>query len=392
VIKLRKTHTPKIALLWTHFLPYHMDRCEAVTERLRGHADVVAVEVAATKPTATFNPSLAGAGATKVTIFPGREYDSIAFFPRFLGMLNVLRRCDWLFVGIGYGDPAVIALSFCLRILGKNVILMTDSKFDDHQRSALKEFGKSLLLVPYKGAVVSGHRSRRFVRYLGFRRRPILLGYDTVSIDRIERQAKDRIDLQHTRWSDRTFVFIGRFIREKRVPYLIDCFANYVGKASKEPRRLVLIGSGYAESEAKQRAKELNVEHLVDFLGYQPSERVSQILAGALALILPSIEETWGLVVNEALAFNLPIIISDKAGARDLLVRNLINGFVIESDSINGFAEAMLQISESQATWDRMVIQSTRVRRNGDVSRFAEAVDSLFSGDLELTNETYITM
>ena len=105
---------------------------------------------------------------------------------------------------------------------------------------------------------------------------------------------------------------------------------------------------------------------------------MARLLAGSLALVLVSQVEQWGLVVNEALAFRLPVIVSDAVGARDALVRNLVNGFVVADPA--GLAQAMVALSQ-EACWRRMVAAAGDRAALGDVARFADSIEMLFDGN-----------
>jgi glycosyltransferase involved in cell wall biosynthesis len=80
----------------------------------------------------------------------------------------------------------------------------------------------------------------------------------------------------------------------------------------------------------RARIAELGLEDRVVFTGFLQEEAVAAAMDRALALVLVSIEEQWGLVVNEAVSLGLPVIVSAQAGASDLLVRNLVNGYVVQ--------------------------------------------------------------
>jgi len=100
-------------------------------------------------------------------------------------------------------------------------------------------------------------------------------------------------------------------------------------------------------------------------------------LAGAIALVLVSREEQWGLVVNEALAVDLPVIVSDEVGARDLLVRNFQNGFVVESCSPESIGAAMLRIGSDADLRESMARHSRERAWMGDADRLADALEVL---------------
>jgi glycosyltransferase involved in cell wall biosynthesis len=366
-----------IGLIWSQFAAYHIDRCEAVARRLGGRATVLALEVATTSVDYAWEPSGSVAGARKVTLFPGQSFDTIAPLRRFWAMLKATRNCDVVCIGLSYGEPDAILLSWALRALGRKVIVFSESKFDDRNRSAWLELGKQCLLSCYSAAIVGGRRHMAYFRFLGFRRRPVVPGYDTVGVERIRRQSGQPLAPEGQPFAARAFVFVGRFVDKKNLFGTLEGYARYVALAGTEPRRLVLIGAGGAEPALRQLAAERGVAALVDFPGFLGAEAVSRALAGGLGLVLVSVEEQWGLVVNEALALGLPVIVSDEVGARDLLVRNLVNGFVVESNCPDAMAQAMLRLGADESQWKAMVGASLDRAWLGDTDRLADAIEHI---------------
>lgn len=369
---------PRIALLFAQFSAYHVDRCEAVAARLGDRAEVLAVEVATTSALYTWDPSGEVRGARKVTLFPGRSFDAVGKLQRFWAQLRVLARCDWVFIGIGYNEPDVILLAWGLRLLGVRVVVLSESKFDDFPRSVWFEAFKALVLAPYVAAVVGAQRHIAYFRFLGFRRRPVLPGYDTVGVERVRAMGAAA---PATAWTDRHFIFVGRFVTKKNLFELVEGYAAYHARAGQQARRLVLVGSGPDEAALRQRVGELGLAEWVDFPGFLGAEGVAALMARSLALVLPSSEEQWGLVVNEALAFGLPAIVSNAVGSRDVLVRNLVNGFVIEPGSHDGMAAAMQALASDQQAWQAMSDAALQRAGLGDTARLADAVEYMVEGD-----------
>jgi L-malate glycosyltransferase len=364
---------PTVGLVWSQFAPYHLDRCEAVGASFGDRANVVAIEVATASHTYAWAPSGELAHARKVTLFPGQTYEDVSIWRRFRALLSVARRCDVLFFGIGYNELYIIAVALILRILGTRVIMMTDSKFDDQRRSIPLELTKSFLLSVFQGALVAGHRQEHYVRFLGFRRRPVTLGYDCISAERIRRQA-EATSQPAPDWEHRPFVCVGRLVHKKNLFTLLDAFALYLAAPDAAARRLVLVGSGPLEAELRAHAKRLNIDHQLDMVGFLQAPAVAAMLSRSLALLLVSTEEQWGLVINEAVALGLPVIVSEQVGARDLLVENLMNGFVVSASSPQAVARAMICMEEGQEMWNTMRAHSLKLAEKGDVSFFASAV------------------
>lgn len=107
----------------------------------------------------------------------------------------------------------------------------------------------------------------------------------------------------------RNFLYVGRFVEVKNLRLLVETF-------NKLPHlKLMMAGYGELEPDLKNLAKE-NIK----FLGPVKNCDLWKIYRKADVFILPSISETWGLVVEEALNNGLPVIVSDKVGCREDLV------------------------------------------------------------------------
>lgn len=362
-------------MIWSQFAAYHVDRCEAVAQRLAGRVAVRAIEVATTSRDYAWEPSGAIAAAEKVTLFPGRSFDEIPAFQRYRAMLRATSDCDTVCMGLSYAEPDAILLSWTLRLSGKRVVVFSESKFDDKPRSVWTELGKSILLACYSAAVVGGKRHFLYFRFLRFLRRTVVPGYDVVGLDRVRRQADGAAAPQGRAFADRPFVFVGRFVDKKNLLMLVEGFARYAAAVGSAARRLKLVGSGEFEPALRQASEALGTNDLIDFTGFLSAQAVSRELSAALALVLVSQEEQWGLVVNEAMALGLPVIVSDEVGSRDLLVRNLVNGYVVDSGSAESIAAAMRLMDGNAADWEKMVDASHQRSWMGDADRLADAIE-----------------
>ncbi|MEY4953734.1 MAG: hypothetical protein RL299_2158 [Pseudomonadota bacterium] len=378
------SETRRVALLFAQFSAYHIDRCQAVARRLEGRAEVLAVEVATSSTTYAWEASGEVAGARKITLFPGANYDQVSWLARLWRQLKALWRCDTVMIGIGYNQIDIILLSWLLTLLGVRVVLLSESKFDDKPRGVWKELFKALILSPFSAAIVGGHRHVAYFRFLGFTKRRVIPGYDTVGLDRIRAMGGGVLAPEGLAHSKRDFVFVGRFVDKKNLVELVEGFAIYAKAAGPKARRLVLIGSGQEEAAIRATAAARDVSALIDFPGFLGAGEVAARLSGALALVLPSVEEQWGLVVNEALAFGLPVVVSPAVGSGDALVRNLQNGFVIELGAPEGIATAMQMLAGDETLWRQMVDVSHQRAWLGDTARLADAAEALcFPGSAE---------
>ena len=375
---LRKVR-PKIALIWERYLVNRDDRAAALAERLEGRAEVLAIEVATTTDLyADFPPSGPVGKAIKQTLFPGRSFDDVKPWRRFLAMFRAVSGCKIVCIGVPYSKPDVLLLVWVLRLLGKKVALASVSKFDDYPRTSGFEFAKRLALAGFHTVIVPGVRSLEYYRFLGFRRSRLLFGGNSISIERVRSQAASALDKTPIPFGERDFVYVGRFIEKKNLSLLIEAFARYCALEPSSRRKLVLIGSGPLEAQLREAAASKVPVGRIEFAGFLSGVALYGRLSQGLGLVLVSISEQWGEVVNEALALGLPLILSEAPGARDVLVRNLVNGFVLENGSTEGVARAMQQLGADEAAWQRMC-EASRIRAPlGDVAVFVDAIESLF--------------
>jgi L-malate glycosyltransferase len=238
------------------------------------------------------------------------------------------------------------------------------------------ELFKTVLYSPYHAALAAGQRTRAYLRFLGFPDERVFVGYDTVSVERIQRMAGNAAAPKGVPHSERHFTIIARFIAKKNIGLALEAYATYLADRSRRrpPRPLYLCGSGELEDELRNKAAALRLEH-VHFCGYQSEEGVARVLASSLALILPSIEEQHGLVVNEALAMGVPVLLSDNCGARDLLVRTGVNGYVFEPDNAAGLAHLMTMLDRDEGEWTRLSLGTRRFLPAADSNLFVDAVE-----------------
>ena len=106
------------------------------------------------------------------------------------------------------------------------------------------------------------------------------------------------------------FLYLGRYDPYKNLQRLLDAFAKLPHYQDYELRLLGPSDSRYTP-HLKHQAKELNISNQVKFLNYLPYNELPSILAGAIALVLPSLWEGFGLPVLEAMACGTPVITSN---------------------------------------------------------------------------------
>ena len=378
----------KLVFVWDNFGPLHVDRCDATADLVADRREVVGIELAANSKVYEWVPE-SGQKFRKITLFHGRAIEDVPFLSRFL---RTFRAC--LSQGSGasyfmchYEHPATLFTALLLRLCGRRVFAMGCSKYDDYPRHLWRELLKSAFYLPYSGGLASGTRSIDYMRFLGLSSKRIRPNYNAVSTTRIRSLAGAPPAPEGVRYRDRHFVLVARFVPKKNVRMALEAFAMYV-RRSRNPRPLHLCGSGPLERELRHQVGVLGIESLVHFRGFLQTAEVCRTFASSLALLLPSVEEQFGNVVPEALAMGVPVILSDNCGARDLLVRSGVNGFVVEPDNPQGLALFMEMLADDEEIWERMCRSAIDFSKEGDAGRFAESASALAGFELKVECES----
>lgn len=132
------------------------------------------------------------------------------------------------------------------------------------------------------------------------------------------------------------FLYVGRIIDVKNIPVMLDAFVSaFKGNTNVE---MCLVGNGDLLDELKIKYKD---KTNIIFAGPKYGEDLVEEYHNASAFVLPSSYEPWGLVVNEAMAAGLPVIVSDQVGAAHDLVEKRDTGFIFPYQDVNKLAEYM---------------------------------------------------
>jgi glycosyltransferase involved in cell wall biosynthesis len=135
-------------------------------------------------------------------------------------------------------------------------------------------------------------------------------------------------------------LYVGRLAREKNLPLLFETAAKVF--SARPTARLWLVGDGPYRERLTMQARELGVGDRVKFVGAVDREEVDRFYAAADLFVFPSVTETQGLVVQEAMSHGLPAVAVTGGGA-SASIQDHSNGFVVK-DLPDPFADAILTI------------------------------------------------
>jgi 1,2-diacylglycerol 3-alpha-glucosyltransferase len=314
------------AVTFTNFGPYHLARLRALAARLAERGDrLLAYEVAGSEQTYPWTRRWHDELFEWVTLFPDRVLETVEAESCRWAMIEALEHDRPDIVGVvGYARPESMAAAGWARRRRCPKILMSESQEVDRPRIWWKELVKRRRVRLFDAAVVGGPSHRDYLVSLGMSRNLIRLGYNAVDNDYFAVNAQ--------RWREDPdgrdglpeapyFLTVCRFVPEKNLVRLIDAFAHYrraVG--GHRAWDLVLCGDGPGKAEVEAAVAASGLAHAIHRPGFLQVGDLPRWYAHAGAFVLPSLMEPWGLVVNEAAASRLPLLVSGRAGCSASLV------------------------------------------------------------------------
>ena len=212
------------------------------------------------------------------------------------------------------------------------VLWSESTRYDARGGYSWVEWLKAYFLKRCDGFVVPGQASVEYLQWLGRSRDSIVVAPNAVDNCWFQAQAeyirvRDLEFRQKLRLPERFILFVGRLIPEKGVFDLLEAYAKLDAEVRSKVG-LIFAGDGTSRAELERRARVIS-PGTICFPGFTHREDLAGLYAYAEALVLPTYTDPWGLVVNEAMACGLPIIVSSVAGCAADLVEEEGNGYIV---------------------------------------------------------------
>ena len=254
-----------------------------------------------------------------------------------LGIIFLIKRYDLWIIG-GYSIPSMQLAMFLCILFNIPYVLMFDGVNPqklNNKEIFYKNIVKKYFLSHQFACLTNGNIGRLYVKNYGVPDSKIYNQYLTVDINLLSKEKinkevyKKEIRNKYSIPEDAiVLIFVGRLVKLKGVQDLIK--ASIILRDKGYKIHTLIIGNGNYEKELKLLAEEKGYIH---FVGYIESKIVYKYYYASDIFILPTYNDPWGLVVNEAMACGLPIITTTSCGVYMDLVKN--NGFVYKAGDIN---------------------------------------------------------
>jgi len=342
-----------ITIFFTNYGPYHLARIEACNKLFKQLGwDIIGVEVSRLDSIYAWKTDSQNFPVPIISIFGEEKCEKISFFQIFLKTFATLSQLKPNVLAVaGYAEPAMLSSLIWSLWHRKRTVLFSDSKEDDAPRHWWSESLKTLLMMGYKAALVGGLTHKRYLIKLGLPSDAIFLGYDVVANESFSpskiKSCQNTIDKPY-------FLAVNRFVSKKNLLFLLSTYADYRQKLGTDAWDLVLCGDGELRPQIEQLIAKLNVQDSIHLPGFLQQYEMLPYFAHASCFVHTSIQEQWGLVVNEAMAAGLPVLVSNRCGCYEDLIIEGVNGFGFDPENSQQLIELMLKMSSDDVNLKAM--------------------------------------
>ncbi len=252
-----------ILMIASSALPYHIDKLVS----LEGKAKMLTF-ASYQKPYIEIQKSQIATHKDLEILFKNKVIGDLPKISKKLKIFFSLiqRKEKIILIGIGGEirpyDLEIFLSAIILRLFRKKVYIMFDTNFQDRPRKLFVEFVKTFLYLPYSGVICSGPSSASYIKFLGFKKRPVVnFGFNTTDLKRYTHKEQcNKGKLKNN------LLFIGRMSSKKNISFLIDVYKEYKEKLGDKALPLRLIGEGPNLQEYREKVKNAKIEG-VYFLG-----------------------------------------------------------------------------------------------------------------------------
>jgi len=264
--------------------------------------------------------------------------------PRHLNnIMPVLKEdCDVIIVG-GWDEPTYLLLWFWALLKKKKFFFWIETTQYDAAKSKIKNIIKRILLKHAKGCIVPGSRARDFCKIMGMSEDSIFTAPNPTDVEYYRGMSKQLNGKKESLKKELNveginICFVGRlYDNHKNLTILLNAFSRL--KQSFSNLTLLIIGDGPDRVHYQQMIEQSSLQGDVKVLGLLNKDEVCRAYAASDVFVLPSRWEPWGFVLNEAMEFGLPLIVSDAVGAGPDLVHEGENGFVFPVGDVDALTK-----------------------------------------------------
>jgi len=244
----------------------------------------------------------------------------------------------------GYDCLAYWQAFFCCKLFRKKYILWNGTTLlSAGSLGGIRGLLKKIIIKGANKYIAYSTKAKEYLEYFGADPKDIYISTNTVDVDlfyeRVLQYRSGKSFLkERKKFPKIMLLYVGQLVKRKAVEQVL----RALNTLNASDIGFMIVGSGSEEENLKKFCNENNLKN-VFFEGFHQQNELPKYYALADIFILPSFEEVWGLVVNEALASGLYVLCSKYAGAAYDLINNE-NGVIFNPNNINEIAKSIKNI------------------------------------------------
>jgi glycosyltransferase involved in cell wall biosynthesis len=165
---------------------------------------------------------------------------------------------------------------------------------------------------------------------------------------------------------------VGQLIYRKGYDILIEALKNIDQEIG------VYIVGGKPSKKLLKLKQKYNLKN-IQFVNFVDNKTLSQYYMAADLFILPTREDIWGLVINEAMARALPIITTDRCGAGIELIKDGVNGYIVKSENVESLQLKINELINNQKLLNKMASESLCTIKSWTIENMVNINNKVFS-------------
>ncbi len=289
----------------------------------------------------------------------------------------LIKQYNYIIIG-GYSTPTgMLAIEF-LRMLRKKYVLNCDGGFIRFNEKKINYNIKKHFISNAKFYLSTGKTCSEYLEYYGAKKEniyvyPFTSLYKNEIIDNIlTENEKNKLKEELNISNNKNVICVSQMIHRKGIDILLKA-ASLVS----EDINFYIIG-GEPTSEYTDLIKELNLKN-IKFIKFMNKDKLYKYYQATNLFVLPTREDIWGLVINEAMANGLPIITTKNCVAGIELVKE--NGYIIESEDYKDLAKKIDTILASEDILNKFSKVSLKNISDYNIENMAKIIYSILYGE-----------
>lgn len=289
---------------------------------------------------------------------------------KFKNALKNIKKYDFVLAYDPTRKPAMKAIFLC-RLHHVPYYINNDGAII--RKNFLKDCLKRFLYRGAKACFSSGRSATEYFRYYGISEEKIpehkftsLTNEDILS-QPISEEEKVSLKKQLNLENKKTIITVGQFIYRKGFDVLLEAW-----KQIDDEAQLLIIGGGDLQNSYEDYIKQNSLKN-VNIIGFMQKEELFKYYCASDIFVLPTREDVWGLVINEAMAVGLPVITTDNCNAGLELIEKGENGYIVPVDDAKKLGEKISYLLLNSTLCEAISINNLKKIKNYTIEEIAQS-------------------